>query len=163
MNKIILKSISTLCLLSFIFIISCGGKKEDSAVTSSPYPYFSDRPSPPVVENKKPVEDLNTVYFNYDKSNIRFDQQTTLDKNGEILRNHTDISVTIEGHCDDRGTNEYNMALGDRRARSSRDYLVNLGIDPSRLDTVSYGEERPVCREESESCWSLNRRAEFVK
>lgn len=150
-------------LLIGLIVTSCGGKKEDTTVTSSPYPYFGNRPSPPVTETKKPVEDLSTVYYDYDKSNIRFDQQTTLDKNGEILRTNSDISITIEGHCDNRGTNEYNMALGDRRARSARDYMINLGIDPSRVDTVSYGEERPACREESESCWSLNRRAEFVK
>ena len=73
------------------------------------------------------------------------------------------MHVTIEGHCDERGTNEYNLALGDRRSRATRDYLINLGSDPSRMKTISYGEERPACMEHDESCWWQNRRAVFVK
>lgn len=109
-----------------------------------------------------PVTELKTVYFDFDKSDIREDQVDTLLSNAAVLKD-AGYNVIIEGHCDERGTNEYNIALGDRRARSTKDYLINLGIDPSRMNTSSYGEERPVCTEHDESCWWQNRRAQFVK
>jgi peptidoglycan-associated lipoprotein len=83
-------------------------------------------------------------------------------KKAAWLRANPNAAVTIEGHCDERGTNEYNLALGDRRADSAKSYLVDLGIAASRLTTVSYGEERPVCSQQNEECWSKNRRAHFV-
>jgi len=78
------------------------------------------------------------------------------------LRENADATVTIEGHCDDRGTNEYNLALGDRRADSTKAFLVDLGIGASRLTTISYGEERPLCMQQTEECWAKNRRGHFV-
>ncbi len=78
------------------------------------------------------------------------------------MREYDSVQVTIEGHCDERGTNEYNIALGDRRANAAADYISSLGITGSRMRTVSYGEENPQCRESNESCWSRNRRARFV-
>lgn len=110
-----------------------------------------------------PVRDLKTVYFDFDRANVRDDQADTLLSNSAVLKDNAAWSVTIEGHCDERGTNEYNMALGDRRAQSTKNYLINLGNDPSKLSTVSYGEEKPVGTCHDESCWWQNRRGDFVK
>lgn len=109
-----------------------------------------------------PVTELKTVYYDFDDSTIRDDQVDTLLADAAVLKD-ANYNVTLEGHCDERGTNEYNLALGDRRARSSKDYLVNLGIDPGRMSVMSYGEERPACMEHDESCWWQNRRAQFLK
>ncbi|MDO9566410.1 MAG: peptidoglycan-associated lipoprotein Pal [Candidatus Desulfaltia sp.] len=101
------------------------------------------------------------IYFDFDKYNILPAAQQILQKKAEWLVNNPDVSVIIEGHCDERGTNEYNLALGDRRAESARDYLINIGIAGSRLTTVSYGEERPVNSGHNEFAWAKNRRAHF--
>lgn len=105
---------------------------------------------------------LKDVYFDYDRSNIRQDARITLRQNAAWLRGNPSAKVEIEGHADERGTNEYNLALGARRAQAVKDYLVTLGSSSSRLSTISYGEELPVCREKSETCWQKNRRAHFV-
>lgn len=110
----------------------------------------------------QPVTELKTVYYDFDRSEIREDQVDTLLSNAAVLKDSS-YNVIIEGHCDERGTNEYNIALGDRRARSAKDYLINLGIDPARMSASSFGEERPVCTGHDESCWWQNRRAQFVK
>jgi peptidoglycan-associated lipoprotein len=88
--------------------------------------------------------------------------EATLQKNSDLLRRWTSIRVVIEGTADSRGTNEYNLALGERRASAARDYIISLGIPAARMTIVSKGEEAPTCREESEACWPLNRRAYFV-
>ena len=88
--------------------------------------------------------------------------QDTLMRHAAWLRENSGVTVTIEGHCDERGTNEYNLALGDRRADSAKAFLVDLGIAASRLTTISYGEERPLCMQQDEECWSKNRRGHFV-
>lgn len=108
------------------------------------------------------VGGVKAVYYDYDDSTIRSDQIAVLDNNASVLKGGKK-SVTVEGHCDERGTNEYNLALGDRRARSAKNYLINRGVDPSGLNVVSFGEEKPACSEHDESCWWQNRRAEFVK
>ncbi len=102
------------------------------------------------------------VYFDFDKSDLRPEAQEQLAKNADWLKANSDYKATIEGHCDERGTNEYNLALGERRANAAKDYLVSLGVAADRLETISYGEERPVCKESTESCWQRNRRAHFV-
>jgi peptidoglycan-associated lipoprotein len=102
------------------------------------------------------------VYFDFDKSNLKPAAQESLLQKADWLRENSDVTVTIEGHCDERGTNEYNLALGDRRAESIKAFLVNLGISASRLTTISYGEERPVCFEGTEECWAKNRRGHFT-
>lgn len=101
------------------------------------------------------------IYFDFDKYNLLSLAQQVLQIKAEWLRNNPDVSVIIEGHCDERGTNEYNLALGDRRAESANSYLINLGIEGSRLTTVSYGEERPVDPGHNEVAWANNRRAHF--
>jgi peptidoglycan-associated lipoprotein len=102
------------------------------------------------------------IYFDFDKSTLTPTAQDNLLQKAEWLRENPDATVTIEGNCDDRGTNEYNLALGDRRAESAKAFLVDLGIDPSRLTTISYGEERPVDPRQNEEAWAKNRRDHFV-
>ena len=105
---------------------------------------------------------LGDVYFDYDRAELRDDARERLTKNAEWLRSHSQFEVTIEGHCDERGTNEYNLALGERRAGAARDYMSSLGVNVSRLRSISYGEERGQCTASAESCWAMNRRAHFI-
>jgi peptidoglycan-associated lipoprotein len=102
------------------------------------------------------------VYFDYDESTLSDDTREKLSRNADLLKSNAQFSVTIEGHADSRGTSEYNLALGERRANAVRDYLSSLGVAATRMRTISYGKERPVCTEEVESCWSQNRRAHMV-
>ncbi len=114
------------------------------------------------LEEARTVLSGDVIYFDYDKSLLTESARSTLaDKAAYMVRN-TDVFVTIEGHCDERGSNEYNLALGERRASSVKQYLVNFGVPTENIITLTYGEERPVCRESNESCWRMNRRAVFV-
>jgi peptidoglycan-associated lipoprotein len=105
---------------------------------------------------------LNAAFFDYDKADLRDDARSALAVNADWLKKYPSIQVLIEGHCDERGTSAYNLALGDRRANAARDYLASLGVDATRVKTVSYGKERPACTESTEACWQKNRRAAFV-
>ncbi len=105
---------------------------------------------------------LKTIYFDYDKSNIRSDQRTGLDKNAEFLLINPEVNVLLEGHCDERGTVEYNFALGGRRATSVKDYMIKKGIVEHRLATLSKGEEEPAAPGHNEEVWAKNRRVEFI-
>jgi peptidoglycan-associated lipoprotein len=137
-----------------------------------PPPAPAPAPPRPLTEEeifaRKTLEELNAekpladVFFDYDMSALRDDSRATLQKNAEYLRRWTTVRVTIQGHADSRGTNEYNLALGERRASAVRDYLVSLGIAADRMLAISRGEETPVCTEENEGCWSRNRRGVFV-
>jgi peptidoglycan-associated lipoprotein len=117
--------------------------------------------SRPAVKDFAGVGDLVDIYFDFDKYDIRPGDARTLEGNARWLRANRDL-ILIEGHCDARGTNEYNVALGERRAKSTMDYLVAQGVAASRITIVSYGEERPQCVENNEACWSKNRRARFL-
>ena len=105
---------------------------------------------------------LADIHFEYDSADLRDADRQVLSTNAEFLKSHDYIKVTVEGHCDERGTVEYNLALGERRARNAYDYLVSLGVAADRLKTVSYGKEIPLCQESNESCWARNRRAHFA-
>lgn len=105
---------------------------------------------------------LQRIHFDFDRSNIKPEYEPVLKSNAAWMQDHDNTNVTIEGHCDERGSIEYNIALGDRRANSAKRYLMNLGIPSSRMGTISYGEERPLCTQHTESCWWQNRRDEFV-
>ncbi|MFZ0306619.1 MAG: peptidoglycan-associated lipoprotein Pal [Candidatus Sulfotelmatobacter sp.] len=125
---------------------------------------------PPVVQAPPPSpsdEDLfgqtiKDVYFDYDKSDIRGDQSASIQSDMLFLNQHPGINFTVEGHCDDRGSTEYNLALGDQRASSVKNALVTAGISASRIKTISYGKEKPFCMEDNEACWQQNRRGHFV-
>jgi peptidoglycan-associated lipoprotein len=105
---------------------------------------------------------LKDVFFEFDRYDLKPDARDTLKTNADWLKRNPSARIEIEGHCDERGTNEYNLALGAKRAQTAKDYLVTLGITSERLSTISYGEEIPVCREQTDSCWQQNRRARFV-
>lgn len=105
---------------------------------------------------------LQEIHFEFDKSDIRDGDKAILAKNADNLKKFDFVRITVEGHCDERGTVEYNLALGERRAKAAYDYLVSLGVAADRLKTVSYGKEVPLCRESSEDCWARNRRAHFT-
>ncbi len=105
---------------------------------------------------------LDNVYFDYDRSDIRESERPALAKNAELLKKYDFLRVTVEGHCDERGTVEYNLALGERRSMAALDYLVSLGVPMERLKSVSYGKEIPVCHDANEACWQQNRRAKFT-
>jgi peptidoglycan-associated lipoprotein len=102
-----------------------------------------------------------TVYFDYDRSDITDDARVKLDAKVPVLTQNTGVRIRISGHTDSRGSDEYNLALGQRRAAAAKRYLTDRGIDGSRIEIVSFGEERPTCTDESEGCWSRNRRDEF--
>jgi len=104
---------------------------------------------------------LADIYFDFDQYNIREDMRASLESNAKWLLSNPKVTVTIEGHADERGTNEYNLALGERRARATKQFLAALGADAGRLSTISFGEERPVCQDPDENCYLKNRRAHF--
>ncbi|MEI8185418.1 MAG: peptidoglycan-associated lipoprotein Pal [Chlorobiaceae bacterium] len=141
----------SLFIPGFLFIGACCGEK---AVVEAPKP---PPPPPPAVSSS-----LGDIFFDFDKSELRADARDQLLTNYHWLEENQSRKVTIEGHCDERGTNEYNMALGERRATSAKDYIVNLGAAPGRINTVSYGEERPFATGHDEESWAQNRRDHFV-
>jgi peptidoglycan-associated lipoprotein len=126
-------------------------------------------PPPPVEPPKGPSDDelflreVRDAYFDYDKADIRPDARAALSKTADFLKNYPRFKVTIEGHCDERGSTEYNLGLGDRRANAVKQYIVSLGVSADRVSTVSFGKEKPFCRESNEACWQQNRRGHFVK
>lgn len=105
---------------------------------------------------------LKDVYFDFDRYDLRADARNVLKANADWLKQNPSATVEIEGHCDERGTAEYNLALGAKRAQSAKDYLTTLGVDAQRLSTISYGQEIPVCSEHTEECWQKNRHDRFV-
>ena len=120
-----------------------------------------------VVESGVPSEEqvksiFKDVLFDYDKYEIRPDAREGLNAIAAYLGKNKGINIVIEGHCDERGTNEYNLALGEKRAKSAKNYLSSLGVSPDRMIVITFGEEKPVCTDQSESCWQQNRRAHFV-
>jgi len=105
---------------------------------------------------------LGDVYFEYDRADLRADARERLAKNGDFLRRYPQFVVRVEGHCDERGTAEYNLALGQNRAGAAVDYVGQLGVDTGRLERISFGKERPECTDPEEACWWRNRKARFV-
>lgn len=114
---------------------------------------------PKYIEERGVFED---IHFDFDKYDIRVDAKPTLKTVADWMLKNTATKLLIEGHCDERGTNEYNLALGDRRAKTTRDYLISLGVSSGRIEMVSYGEEKPICSDKTEECWQKNRRSHFV-
>ncbi|PYM28163.1 MAG: peptidoglycan-associated lipoprotein Pal [Candidatus Rokuibacteriota bacterium] len=110
----------------------------------------------------EPIRELEDVHFDYDKYEIRSEDARILDATATWLQQNADRLILIEGHCDERGTSEYNVALGERRAKSTMNYLLSRGVAARRIAIVSYGEERPACAQHQEACWAKNRRAHFL-
>jgi peptidoglycan-associated lipoprotein len=102
------------------------------------------------------------ILFDYDKYNINDEYKPVLQSISSWMMKNSSAKLLIEGHCDERGTNEYNLALGDRRAKATKDFLRSIGVSSARMDIISYGEEKPLCSDQNEGCWSKNRRAHFV-
>ncbi len=139
-----------------------GGTQEATTrltVTQPPAP-MAATPSP--TDEDLFGQNIKDIYFDYDKSNIRADQESSMQGDAQFLNQHPNISFTIEGHCDDRGSTEYNLALGDQRASSVKNALTAAGVSASRIKTISYGKEKPFCLEDNEACWQQNRRGHFV-
>lgn len=139
----------------------------DGGASSSSSPSSVGTQTPPGGAAPGSQQDLvvnvgDRVFFEFDKSRLTSEGRATLQRQAAWLKMYPNVAVTLEGHCDERGTREYNLALGGRRANATKDYLVSLGIDPARLRTISYGKERPVALCSNESCWSQNRRAVAV-
>jgi peptidoglycan-associated lipoprotein len=163
-----------------VFVAACSHKPQPVApvaptptpgptpVPVQPRPVPTAVPTPSVEEIPSDVAEINRrgylkdAFFDLDRSEIRPDARATLEADAAWLRKYPTVKLTVEGHCDERGTREYNMALGERRAGAVKDYLVTLGVEASRVRTVSYGKERPFCRENRETCWQENRRGHFV-
>jgi peptidoglycan-associated lipoprotein len=120
-------------------------------------------PPPPPAREPDFNQEVRDAYFDYDKADIRPDARVALSTTADFLKKYPSIKVTIEGHCDERGSTEYNLGLGDRRANAVKQYLVSLGVSGDRMGTVSFGKEKPFCMEHAEACWQQNRRGHFVK
>lgn len=142
-----------------------GGTESATArvtVTNPPPPPPMAPASRNVSEEELFAQEVKTIYFDYDKYEVRDDQKSVLQGNANFLRAHPNMKLVIEGHCDERGSEEYNLGLGDRRANSLKEALGALGINGDRIRTLSYGKERPVCTDSNEDCWQRNRRGQFV-
>jgi peptidoglycan-associated lipoprotein len=119
-------------------------------------------PAPSLTDEQLFAQNVKDIYFDYDKADVRADQQALVQANAAFLQQHPNMSVTMEGHCDERGSTEYNLALGDNRASAVKNALVAAGVPADRIKTVSFGKEKPFCTESNESCWQQNRRGHFV-
>jgi len=145
-----------------------GGSVSDSARITVRIPAAAAPPPPQprrdTAVNMADLFDKNvqTIYFDFDKSDVRPDQAARLEANASWLKEHRGVKFTIEGGCDDRGSAEYNLGLGDRRANQVKESLIKEGVDPSVIKTISYGKEKPFCTESNEACWQQNRRGHFV-
>ena len=140
-----------------------GGTQEATArltVTAAPPP--PPPPTPSVTDEDLFSQNIKDVYFDYDKSEIRGDQQASVQADSQFLGQHTNMNITIEGHCDERGSTDYNLALGDQRASAVKNALTAAGVSGSRIKTISYGKEKPFCSESNEACWQQNRRGHLV-
>jgi peptidoglycan-associated lipoprotein len=173
------RSVLFLVLILSISLLALWGCPKKAEVTAAPEaPKEAPAPAPP--EEAKPevapapakeeikeraaaaAEGVQPIYFDFDKSFIRDDAKPVMKANAEWLKANPKVKIKIEGNCDERGTIEYNQALGQRRATSAKKYLTDMGIAASRISLISYGKEKPICKESDETCWQKNRRDDFV-
>ncbi|MFQ5676028.1 MAG: peptidoglycan-associated lipoprotein Pal [bacterium] len=161
-------------VLAMSLFLGCGGSKETANFEPDPFPEVEQpQTTQPTTPEPKPVEVediqpprpviLRTINFEFDRSSLTPEAKAILAENARQLLENPEINVRIEGHCDERGTVEYNLALGEKRAITTRDYLINFGISANRLTVISYGKERPLDPRHLPEAWDRNRRAEFVK
>src|SRR6266404_2799917 len=150
---------------STTYTITATGPGGSASATATVTVNAPPPPPPPQgpSEDELFLREVRDAYFDYDKADIRPDARVALSTTADFLKRHPSIKATIEGHCDERGSTEYNLGLGDRRASAVKQYLVSLGVSADRLSTVSFGKEKPFCMESNESCWQQNRRGHFVK
>jgi len=141
---------------------SGGTQDATTRLTVAPPAAATTAPPPSATEEDLFGQTVKDVYFDYDKSDVRSDQQAAIQSDAQFLNQHSNINFTVEGHCDSRGSTEYNLALGDQRASSVKSALVSAGVSANRVKIISYGKEKPFCMEENESCWQQNRRGHFV-
>ena len=154
-----------LVMPGFLFTVSCQKKVQAQApVAPPPAPAPAPAPAPPPAPAKLDVPAFMTerIYFDFDKSVLKLDAQSLLKKKADWLKANANTKLLIEGNCDERGTPEYNLALGERRAESAKKFLVDMGIDAKRVSTISYGEERPIDPRHNEEAWAKNRNDGFV-
>jgi peptidoglycan-associated lipoprotein len=141
-----------------------GGTLSKTATVTVTVPAPAAAPAPKANLSER-ITALQDAFYDYDKSDIRDDARSALTKDADLLKSifqdFPDAVITVEGHCDERGSAEYNLGLGDRRAASAKEFLVQLGVPADKLKTISYGKERPVCTDANEACWQRNRRAHF--
>lgn len=173
MNVRVARFALTICLIGVtaLSFVACGGSKQVAQTETVEPEIMEPEPAPreetvaaAPVEKAAPASlALQAVNFDYDKYDLTSVAMDILSINAKGLRENPEAQIIIEGHCDERGTVEYNLALGDKRARAVKDYLVALGINASRLTTISYGKERPLDSSQNEGAWARNRRAEFVR
>ena len=161
------KSVRRAALLISVLALALAGcqtttdEKDQQTTTPSTGSEFGEGPATPSAPSAS-ITDLETVYFDYDTAALRSDARTALKSNAAAIQGNSEWGVvTVEGHCDERGSEEYNLALGDRRAKAVKQYLVDLGVPSSRLRTVSFGEAKPAVQGHNESAWRYNRRSEF--
>ena len=160
--------LQVLMILSLVFISGCAKDKvsDEEMKPSTDKGAMGKEESleskPIGISEGRTSEGMLPVYFDFDSSDIRKDQESRIEANADFLSSQADTNIRIEGNCDPRGTSEYNMALGERRALGAKKYLVNLGISDSRLSTISFGEERLLMHGHDELSWAQNRRADFV-
>jgi peptidoglycan-associated lipoprotein len=172
-------SVLAVAIVAALSFAACGGNPPPEPpppppAPTPPPPAPTPEPTPEPVKSQYDtlrelsVEEIDRqglfgeIFFELDRSDIRESDRATLQQNAENLKKFDFLVVTVEGHCDERGTVEYNLALGERRAQASYDYLVSLGVPAERLKTISYGKEVPTCRESNEACWGRNRRGHFT-
>lgn len=160
-----------MAFLAVAVSVSCAKKNKGDAAGAGEGGPGTDDPSAisdrdigfdPQGSDSGKIDGLNTIYFEYDKAALSADSKSKLSANADWIKAHPNVTVQIEGHTDERGSVEYNLALGERRAKSVQSYLRNLGIDTKRLSIMSYGEEKPKAQGSDESAWGQNRRANFV-
>ncbi len=156
------------CAIALVLVPACAKKQvapvEQPVEEVAPPPVTTPIEQPPVVE-EKPVEviiSLEDIFFDFDKYAIGDEGKLALARNAQILLTHADKKLIVEGHCDERGTNEYNMALGEKRAKAAVDFLTTYGIGADRITWISYGEEKPFAMGHDDAAWAQNRRAHFV-
>ena len=148
---------------STTYTITATGPGGSASATAAVSVNAPPPPPQPVAVPRDFNQEVSDAFFDTDKADIRSDAREALAKTADFLKSEPSIKVTIEGHCDERGSTEYNLGLGDRRAAAVKAYLVSLGVSADRMTTVSFGKEKPFCQEHGEPCWQQNRRGHFVK
>jgi len=140
-----------------------GGTQEATArLTVTPASAPPPPPTTNVTDEQLFSQNVKDVYFDYDKADVRGDQQSSVQADAQFFGQHSNMNFTVEGHCDERGSTEYNLALGDQRASAVKSALTAAGVNASRIKTISYGKEKPFCTESNEACWQQNRRGHLV-